>query len=300
MSAQISPAWTGLIHDVTAADGPGPTVDLDTATAAHRAARQTGAGALLGAFVAPDDALPLLRGLEASVFVKLTGGAGQVAGPAALATRNGIPLAGLELVLRDVANLAGNVRRVVAAVDAARGEGVLDEDVPVHVEIPVDEPSIPWGQPSGTWLHAADEVAAAELRLTLRLGGTHADRFAAAPALAAMVEAALDRETPLRIAGAEARAITHQVETADAPATAFGFANTLLAVRRAFDGAGVDAVSETLLETSPETLSRWLAEEEFLGATRRWLTGWAARPGTDLSTSLGRAVDDLRALGQWS
>ena len=297
MSVQTSP-WTGLLHDVAAADGPGPRVDLPAATAAHVTAREGDAGDLVGAFVTLDETLPLLHGFQAPLFVRLTGGAGQVAGPAALATRTGLRLAGLELLLRDVADLAGNVRRVVAAVDAARGEGALDEEVPVYVEIPVDEPSRPWGQPSGSWLRAADEVAAAELRLSLRLGGSHSDRFAAAPTVAAMVDAALDRETPLRLTRTGVRAVTHRTETADVPATAFGFANALLAVRRAFDGAGADAVTETLLETSPETVAQWLAEEEFLAATRRWLTGWAPLHGTPIATAIDRAAADLRSLGQ--
>ena len=55
-----------------------------------------------------------------------------------------------------------NVRRVVAAVDEARDEGTLGDDVPVFVEMP--------GPPTSSWLAAADEVAAADLRLKLRLG----------------------------------------------------------------------------------------------------------------------------------
>ena len=67
----------------------------------------------------------------------VTGGAGQIAGPAR-AGRDGsdLELAGLEIALRDLDDLAGNARRVVAAVDAARADGVLDEDVPVYVELP--------------------------------------------------------------------------------------------------------------------------------------------------------------------
>ena len=40
-----------------------------------------------------------------------------------------LELAGLEIALRDLDDLAGNARRVAAAVDAARAEGALDDDV---------------------------------------------------------------------------------------------------------------------------------------------------------------------------
>ena len=107
--------------------------------------------------VAPDVSFP--------VSVVVTGGAGQIAGPATgAATRSNLTLAGMEIALRDLDDLAGNARRVVAAVDAARAEGDLDDDVPVYVELPP-------GEPTHQWLAAADEVAAAELRLKFRTGG---------------------------------------------------------------------------------------------------------------------------------
>ncbi|MFC6154061.1 hypothetical protein [Nocardioides yefusunii] len=298
MSAAVSPTWSGLLDDVSAAGGPGPDVDLHARTAAHGTALAGEAGALLGRTVVPDDVLPLLRGYTHPLHVVLTGGAGAVMGPMGLATKLGLTVAGLELVLRDVDDPAGNVRRVVAAVDAARAEGVLDEDVPVHVEIPVADPSAGWGQPSGLWLQAADEAANAELRLTLRLGGTHRDRFSTPAALVSMIDAALDRETPFRITGATTHAVTTQVEVADGPATAFGAANVLLATRRTFDGVGRDEVLATLAETDPGVLGEQVAGEEFLAATRRWLTGWGATSGTSAADLLATAAADLTRLGQ--
>lgn len=295
--AAVPTAWVGFLDD-TAPGAARPGVDLHGASAAHGEARASAAGGLLGRFVVHDDVLPLLRGFGHPLHVVLTGGAGQVAGPAGFAARTGLQLAALELVLRDVDDLGSNVRRVVAAIDAARSEGKLDEEVAVHVEIPVTSPAAAWGQPDGSWLRAADEVAAAELRLTFRVGGSHSDRFASAPALAAWIDAALDRETPFRVAGARARAITHTAQTEDGPATAFGFANTLLATRRAFDGAGAAVVAETLNETDPATLGAWLADEEFLAATRRWLGGWGTEPGTGVVDALSVAESDLRVLGQ--
>lgn len=293
----LAAAWSGLLDDVSAAGGPGPDVDLLACTAAHGVVLDSDAGTLLGRTVVPDDVLPLLRGYPHPLHVVLTGGAGQVAGPMGLASKLGLQVAGLELVLRDVDDPAGNVRRVVAAVDAARADGVLDDDVPVHVEIPVAEPSAGWGQPSGTWLQAADEASAAELRLTVRLGGTHRDRFSTPQALVAMLDAALDRELPVRVAGATPQAVTSSVQVADGDATAFGFANVLLATRRTFDGVGRDEAVATLLESDPARVGAWVREEEFLAATRRWLTGWGVASGTSAADVVEVAAAGIASLG---
>ncbi|MDN4163818.1 hypothetical protein, partial [Nocardioides abyssi] len=70
--------------------------------------------------------------------------AGQLAGPAALCRRRGLVLTGLDVALRDLDDRAGTARGVAAAVDAARAEGVLDDDVPVHVELPQSEATYAW------------------------------------------------------------------------------------------------------------------------------------------------------------
>ena len=64
-----------------------------------------------------DTDLPLVRGVQVPLSVVVTGGAGQLAGPAGLCRRLGLDLAGLEIALRDLDDLAGNARRVVAALD---------------------------------------------------------------------------------------------------------------------------------------------------------------------------------------
>ncbi|MFN2522000.1 MAG: hypothetical protein ABR614_01605, partial [Mycobacteriales bacterium] len=48
-----------------------------------------------------------------------------VAGALKLAIRAGNPVAGLEIALRDLDDLAGNARRVVAVIDGVRAEGLL-------------------------------------------------------------------------------------------------------------------------------------------------------------------------------
>jgi len=165
--------WTGLL------DVP-PDADVDDPA--------------VGAVRVSDTDLPSLRGTDRPLSVVVTGGAGQLAGPAAYCGRTGLTLSGLTVTLRDLDDLTGNARRVVAAVDAARAEGSLDEDTPVYVELPQQEPS--YG-----WLAAADEIAGAELRLGLRFAGTPA------PTATAWIEAALDREATFRATTAETAAI---------------------------------------------------------------------------------------------
>ena len=208
------------------------------------------------------------------VSVVLTGGAGQVHGPAQLCQRRDLPLAGLEIALRDVDDPAGNARRVVAAVDAARGEGVLDEDTPVFVELPAVDPAY-------SWLAAADEVAAAELRLKLRTGGLDPDAFPTPERLAAWIDAALDRELPFKCTAGLHRALPH----VDADGCAHhGFLTLLAATRVAFDGGSPDDVVSTLRRDDPTDL---LTLD--LAGARRWFTSFG-------SCSIDEPLADLREL----
>src|SRR4051812_16179698 len=100
-----------------AASLPPDEVPLHDATAAFTSRR---GDATLGAFVVRDTDLPLLRGFDGPLVVVVTGGAAQVAGPPALCARLGQDLTRLETALRDLDDLPGNARRVVAAVDDAR------------------------------------------------------------------------------------------------------------------------------------------------------------------------------------
>src|ERR671914_597590 len=63
---------------------------------------------------------PRVSATSAPLVVHLTGGAGQVAGPADLCRKRGLPLAALTVTLRDLDDLVGNMRRVIAAGAAAR------------------------------------------------------------------------------------------------------------------------------------------------------------------------------------
>ncbi|MBC9733036.1 hypothetical protein [Nocardioides marmotae] len=266
------PFWTALVDDAAIF----PPGDAELATAAEAYAARTGdAATLTGSFVVRDTDLPALpAGFAGPLTVVVTGGAGQLAGPAALCARRGLPLAGLDVALRDLDDLAGNARRVVAAVDAARAEGVLDDDVAVHVELPQSEATY-------AWLAAADEVAAAELRLKLRTGGLEVFQHPPAPLLATWIDAALDRETPFRCTAGLHRALRH---TGDDGAERHGFLNLLAATRRAFEGAGADEVVATLEDRDLRP------DPAELAAGRRWFTSFG-------SCSVEEPMADIRALG---
>src|SRR4051812_40451333 len=235
-------AWRGLVDD--AAIFPPGDAPLAEAAAAHRTRRDEPYADLVGTFVVRDTDLPALKAPPLALSVVVTGGAGQVAGTAALARKLHVAVTGLEIALRDPDDPVGAARRVNAAVDAARGDGVLDEEVPVYVELPhVGSTS--------SWFRAADEVAAAEHRLKFRTGGLEAGAFPAAHALARWIDAALDRETPFKCTAGLHNAVRH---TGADGFEHHGFLNVLLATRRAFDGAALDEVVGLLEERSPASL----------------------------------------------
>lgn len=265
----VPAAWASIVDD--AAIFPPAETPLAEAVAAHPEHRRTG---LVGSFVARDTDLPALADLGTPVSVVITGGAGQVAGPLGLALRSGHTVAGVEIALRDLDDLAGNARRVVAAVDAARAEGVLDEETPVHVELP--------GPVGAGWLRAADEVAAVELRLKFRTGAPDGSLPADEADLATRIDAALDRETPFKCTAGLHRAVRHDDQ--------HGFANVLLATRRAFDGAGREEVVATLAERDPQAVADAVRAEELLAGARRWFTSFG-------SCSVTEPLEDLRAMG---
>lgn len=264
-SPSIPPDWTAIVDDA-AVFPPGNSPLADAVRAYDDRRREWYAG-LVRSFVVADVALPEARAQDAGaapspLSVVIGGGAGSVAGVCAYATRNQTALAGLEIALRDLDDLAGNARRIVTAVDQARDHGAVDDDVTVHVELPQ-------GPATHGWLAAADEVAAAELALKFRTGGLDADLFPSVDDLASWVAAALDRETPFKCTAG----LHHAVRHTD-PATGFhhhGFLNVLAATRTALDGGDVVA---TLAEEDGGALASALPDPDTLARTRRWFTSF--------------------------
>jgi hypothetical protein len=269
-------AWSGLVDD--AAIFPPGDVPLPDALDAFRHRHDEWYADLVGSFVVTDTRLPDVP-VEVPVSVVVTGGAGAVAGVASLAGRRGHRLTGVEVAVRDLDDVAGNVRRIVAAVDAARAEG-LPEETAVYVELPQAEPM-------ASWLAAADVVAEAEAHLKFRTGGVEAHHFPGAPTLAAWIDAALDRETSYKCTAGLHHALRHRDHE-----TGFehhGFLNVLMATRRAFDGGSVTEVAEVLDDRYTNDLVA-LARTSDLGGARRWFTSFG-------SCSVTEPLDELVGLG---
>ncbi len=278
-TSDVPAAWRGLVDD--AAIFPPGDSPLDEAVSAYASRRDEWYADLVGSFVVKDVDVPNVDApLPLSIVV--TGGAGAIGGALKLAAKSPCPVAGLEIALRDLDDLTGAARRVVAALDAARADGLLDDEVPVYVELP------PVGS-SASWLAAADEVAAAELRLKFRTGGLEADLFPNAHSLVGWIDAALDRETAFKCTAGLHNALRH---TGDDGFEHHGFLNVLLATRLAFDGATGDDVAAVLEQRDAEPLlGLWNDQgDQAMASARRWFTSFG-------SCSVTEPLDDLIALG---
>jgi hypothetical protein len=274
----VPPTWSGFFDD--AAVFPPGNAELSQAVESFRSRRDEWYAALVASLVVTDERVPAVAAEEIPLSIVVTGGAGAVAGALRLAARAGNPVAGLEIALRDLDDLAGNARRVVAAVDAARGDGALDDETPIFVELPA-------GDVTHGWEAAADEVAAAELRLKFRTGGIEAHLFPSSGQLASWIDAALDRELAFKCTAGLHNAVRHRD-----PETGFehhGFLNVLAATARADSGLAAADVAEALEETDEAELLG-LARELDLAKARRWFTSVG-------SCSILEPLADLTDLG---
>lgn len=273
-------AFVGLIDD--AAIFPPGDAPLGDAITAHTGRQGEWWSPIVRSLVVRDTDLGSVpTGLDLSVV--LSTGAGAVVGTLALAKRRGHRVVSIETALRDADDPAANARRVIAAVDAARDEGVLDDDTLVHIEIPVDGDQL-----TRSWLGAADEVAAAELRLKFRTGGLHPSAFPEPSRLAAQIDAALDRETPFKATAGLHHAVRHQ--DSETGWWHHGFLNLLLATAAAWDGADPRTVAAKVGESDARAVAddvRRLGDD--LTRARRWFTSFG-------SCSVDEPLDDLVAL----
>ena len=272
----VPPLWSGFFDD--AAVFPPGNAALPDAVASFRARQDEWYVDLAASLVVTDERVPAVSDPEIPLSIVVTGGAGAIAGALRLAAKAGNPVKGLEIALRDPDDLAGNARRVVAAVDAARADGLLDDETPVFVELPP-------GDVTHGWESAADEVAGAELRLKFRTGGLEAHLFPSATQVVAWIDAALDREVAFKCTAGLHNAVRHRD-----PETGFehhGFLNVLVATQRLFDGTP-DPVAD-LEERDPQALLGRAAEVD-LAKARRWFTSIG-------SCSILEPLTDLTALG---
>jgi hypothetical protein len=277
----------GLVAD--APTGPAAGTDEDGPggwpVGALTANRRLTVPEVLGPFVVDDRTLGVLeRAVVAAVRagvpdlddplrvgVVVTGGAGALGPVARRAGSGSLALIALHTSLRDPDDLAGNARRVVAAVDAALDAGDLDDGVGVHVALPPPAAT----EASRDWLAALDVLAARDLGVTLAPAGL------GAAGLATCIGAALDRELRFTCAGGSPRAVTGTAGV--------GFLDVLVATRACLDGAAAADVAAVLQETDPARLLAH-ADDTGLASAHRWFTSTAS---SDLATS----VADLRDLG---
>ena len=260
--------WRGLVDD--AAVFPPGNAELPDAVRAYVDRQQEWWSDLVGSFVVTDTALGSVPA-EVPVSVVLTSGAGAVEGVAALAARKGLRLAGLEVAVRDADDPVGNVRRIDAAARAA------ELDAPVFIEVP--------GPATAAWLAAADEVAACDHRLKLRLGNVDHDLIPDSATVAAWIDAALDRETRFKATAGLHRAVRHDPEGGGA----HGFLNVLAATNVLWDGGSVTDAVDALEQRDGATLADGLAGPD-LSSARRWFSSFG-------SCSVAEPLDDLLALG---
>ena len=257
--------WSALIDD--AAIFPPGDAPIHEATATYGSRRDEWYADLVGSFVLRDTDLPLVRGFGAPLSVVVTGGAGQLAGPLGAARRMGLDVAAVEIAVRDTDDPVGNVRRIDAAARAA------DIDVPLVIEIP--------GPPTAQWLAAADEVAASEHRLKLRLGHVDHDLIPDSATVAAWIDAALDRETRFKATAGLHRAVRHDPEGGGA----HGFLNVLVATQVLWDGGSVADATDALEQRDGAALAA-----ADLSSARRWFTSFGSCSATE-------PLDDLISLG---
>ena len=258
----------GHLVDDAAVFPPGD-VPFDAAVDAYDERSVTPVRELVRSFVLRDTDLPRLTDPVAPLSVVCTGGAGQLAGPTSYIRRRDVEPAGFEIAVRDLDDLAGNVRRIVTATDD------LETEWPIFVELPATAPD-------HAWLTAADVVAeAGVMRLKFRTGGLDASAFPASDVLASWIDAALDRELPFKCTAGLHRAVRH---TGDDGLERHGFLNVIVATGRAFDGASQDEVVSVL-----ENRELAVTTEE-IERGRRWFVSFG-------SCSVDEPWDDLVRLG---
>lgn len=159
-----------------------------------------------------DEDLPRLGTYRGDVRLVITGGAGQLAGPAAYCRQHGIEVSALDLAVRDLDDPAGNARRLLAAYDASLDAGDLLEDTVVHVRVA--------GALTPAWSAALDVIAGAEWVPALPL-----DQLDPEP----WIDAAMDREAPVSFVGGTVEQAVAALRTA---ARLWGDAADLARARR--------------------------------------------------------------------
>ncbi len=280
--------FAGLVDD--AAIFPPGNAELAAAVPAHQEHVRAWYAPMVGPFVCADTRLTDLgEHLDAfsaadplPVIVTVRGGAGAVEPALTWVGREPrLRLSGVEVALRDEADLAHNAARMTTMLAMA-----LPEDAIASVE----PPRLYGAAAPAGWTAALDVLAEAGLAVKFRTGGTDADAFPSAAELATVINAALDRELPFKCTAGLHHAV-HHVD-AETGFTHHGFVNVLLATRVLLDGGTTDDAVEQLERDDPERLATAVHDlgAESVSRTRQWFRSFG-------SCSIIEPVQDLRALG---
>ena len=233
-AAGVPPEHAGLVDDATLLEPPSGAGVASLADAVARHRRRLAPGGLVGSLVVPDPMLPALADLLAgpgagplAVTVTVSGGAGGIEPATRWASRcAGLQVRTLATTLRDLDDLTGAARRTVTAaqqsLDSVAEGGPDAARALAETQVSVGLPLEGVGRPG--WLAALDEIAMADFVVAFRTGDVSP---VAARIVVEAVDAALDREVPIRFTGPG------------------GFAPPalLLAVRLVLDGETDDALA---------------------------------------------------------
>ena len=220
----LDDAWAGLVDD--AAIFPPGDAPLHEATAAYGA--RIGRGRRRAGRAPSCSGTPTCRWCAASaapLSVVVTGGAGQLAGPAGLCAQ-----------ARAATWPGWRSRCATSTTWPATPAGSSPRSTTLETECAGLRRAAARPARPRRWLAAADVVAEAELRLKFRTGGLDAAAFPTAEALAALDRRRAGPRDAVQVHGRLHSAVRH---TGEDGFEHHGFLNVLVATRRAFDGAAL-------------------------------------------------------------
>lgn len=279
----LTALFARLIDD--AAVFPPGNASVPDAVTRHLAYRREWFEPMLGPLVVRDTQLAEVSravgavedAAELAISVVITGGAG---GLLLLARRPlpGVRVVAVEIALRDLDDLVGSARRVVAAAEE------LDPDeVTVFVELPF----------TPGWIAAIEVVEAAGLSGKVRTGGSEPADFPTVDQLAEQLSELVEADLPFKATAGLHRAWPNRVPNDDGQELAqHGFVTLLMAIEALIDGAGTGQAAELLRLDDPGRiaagLGRW--DEATAVRVRRRFRSFGCCGITD-------PVDDLVTLG---
>ena len=238
----------------------------------------------IGPLVVADDALGKVERATASagigpldVSVVASAGAGSLTG---LADRmithplDELTVVSAEIALRDLDNLPGATRRVVAAT------GELPPEITVYVELP----------DAAGWQEAAEQVEAAGLLGKLRTGGAVPQAFPSPERLAKRLSVLVELDLSFKLTAGLHHALPTVVRTSEGRLPQHGLVAVIAALHALIEGESVATAAELLRADDPDAVVAVVRDldEPAAAALRRRLR----------SVGCCGVLDPLRELGR--